>query len=169
MVFRAAEDAFRRGLAALEREHVREALAHFEAAIRIETRARGTSPQPRYLSFYGLALALERSNPHLGLPYCREAFRQEFFNPDLCCNLGRLLLWVGRRREAYEILRQGLILQPNHPGLQDALARMGRRRRPVLRFLQRSHPLNVILGRWRHARRAGRATPSGAQDRLHRP
>ena len=72
---------------------------------------------------------------------------REFYNPDLCCNLGRLLFLAGQRKEAHQVLVKGYRLQPNHPGIREALSRMGVRRRPVLKFLARENPLNVMLGK----------------------
>jgi tetratricopeptide (TPR) repeat protein len=153
MLVPSAENSFTRGLAALEGGRGVEALALFEAAIEIEKRAgAGSRPQPRYLSFYGLCLARIANRPKAALTFCREATAQEFFNPDLFCNLGRVLLDVGRRKEAYRAIVEGLTLQPNHAGLRRELEKMGRRRRPTLPFLSRANPINVVLGRLSRSR-----------------
>lgn len=147
MVNRPAEEAYSRGLDALTHGRGREALALFEAAIEIEKRNGVARPQARYLSYYGLCLAVEKRQLNEGIRFCRQALEQEFFNPDLCCNLGRLLFRAGRRKDAYEVLVKGYSLQPNHQGIFEELSRMGVRRRPVLGFLSRKNPLNVVLGR----------------------
>jgi tetratricopeptide (TPR) repeat protein len=147
MVNRSAEDAYTRGLDALTRGRGREALALFEAAIEIEKRCGIARPQARYLSFYGLCLAIEKKQLNEGIRFCQEALNHEFFNPDLCCNLGRLLYRAGRRRDAYDVLLKGYTLQPNHQGIFEELARMGVRRRPVVGFLSRNNPINVVLGK----------------------
>ena len=82
-----------------------------------------------------------------GIRFCRQALSDEFFNPDPCWNLGRLLLRAGRRKEAHEVLVKGYSLQPGHQGILAELAKMGRRRRPVLAFLPRDNVVNVFLGR----------------------
>lgn len=82
-----------------------------------------------------------------GVDLCREAVTAESYNADLYLNLGRVLLGAGRRREGFEILQRGLRLEPEHHGLRRVLQHMGRRKRPVLPFLSRSNPLNVLLGR----------------------
>jgi tetratricopeptide (TPR) repeat protein len=151
MVNRSAEDAFTRGLAALGNGRGREALALFEAAIEIEKRFGAPQPQARYLSFYGLCLALEKRQLNEGIRFCKQALDQEFFNPDLCCNLGRLLFRAGRRKDAYEVLLKGYSLQPSHQGIFEELSRMGMRRRPVLAFLSRNNPINIILGKMTRA------------------
>lgn len=151
MVNRSAEDAFTRGLDALAHGRGREALALFEAAIEIEKRCGVARPQARYLSFYGLCLAVEKRQLNEGIRFCKQALEQEFFNPDLCCNLGRLLFRAGRRKDAYEVLVKGYSLQPNHQGIFEELSRMGMRRRPVVGFLARDNPINVVLGKMTRA------------------
>ena len=104
---------------------------------------------------YGLVLGLTRNEIREALRFCREAVSLESYNPDLRCNLGRVLLRAGRRREAYQSFQRGLRLQADHPGLVRAVRRLGIRRRPVLPFLSRSNLINVFLGRIRAPR--GRA------------
>jgi tetratricopeptide (TPR) repeat protein len=147
MLMQTAESSFSRGMAALEAGRGIEALALFEAAIEIEKRAGASRPQPRYLSFYGVSLAIVANRPKMGLAFCREAATEEFYNPDVFLNLGRVLLEMNRRKDAYQAIAQGLRLQPGHAGLRRELERMGRRRRPTLPFLPRGNPLNVLLGK----------------------
>lgn len=147
MLVHAAENRFQRGLEALNRGRGLEGLALFEAAIELERQHGAPRPQARYLSWYGLALALEGGRVREGVEFCRQAVPLEFYNPELYLNLGRVLMVAGRKREAYDALRKGAALQPSHPGLQRELAKLGRRRRPVVPFLDRSHPVNVALGK----------------------
>lgn len=155
MLVNAAEETFRKGMEALEEGASREAMALFEAAIEIERKIGQERPQARYLSYYGLCLGLEKNEIREGLRFCREAVTLEGYNPDLRLNLGRVLMRGGRRKEAFESFIRGLSLQPDHAGLRRSLRMLGVRRRPVLPFLARRHPLNVFLGRLRppHARR----------------
>jgi len=147
MLVRPAEDSFFRGIEALQRGRGIEALALFEAAVVIERRQKVVRPQARYLSFYGLCLGTETKRLAEGIRLCREALELEFFNADLCWNLGRLLVLAGERGEAYLTFEKGLRLQPGHPGILRELRRLGKRRRPKVQFLSRSNPVNVILGR----------------------
>ncbi len=163
MLIRTAEETFKRGLEALDEGRRREALAYFEAALEIEKRRGGAGHQPRYLSYYGLCLGIEGGRLQEGIRLCREATAFEFYNPDLYLNLGRVLLAAGRRREAYDALARGYSLQPGHAGVRRELEGMGRRRRPLLPFLGRTNPLNVLLGRFTRGRgaRAESREPSG--------
>jgi len=99
MLVHSAEESFQAGMQCLMSGKKTEALARIEAAIQLELRFGESRPQARYLSFYGLLLALERRQVREGLRFCREAVTQESYNPDLRCNLGRVLLRAGRRKE----------------------------------------------------------------------
>jgi predicted Zn-dependent protease len=149
MLTQTAEDSYRQGMHALSGGRRKVALALFEAAIEIERRMTRARPQPRYLSYYGLCLALERNETHEALRYCREAVTLESYNPDIRCNLGRVLLRVGRRREAHRCFLRGLNLERSHTQTIRALREMGRRRRPLVPFLLRTNPINIFLGRLR--------------------
>ncbi len=149
MLVPSAEESYVRGLRALSGGRGKEAMALFEAAIRIAWRVRGSRPQARYLSYYGLCLALVWNDNREGLRYCREAVTLESYNPDIRCNLGRVLLNAGRRAEAYRCFVRGLALGGDHPTIRSALRSMGIRSRPPLPFLPRTNPLNLFLGRLR--------------------
>lgn len=147
MLIRPAEESFQKGLQALANGKRMEALALFEAALELEKRHGARQPQARYLSFYGLCLGFETDRTNDGIRFCRDAISLEFFNPDLCWNLGRVLLQAGRRRDAYEAFQKGLSLQDGHAGILRELEKMGVRRTPAVPFLARHNPINVILGR----------------------
>ncbi len=151
MLVHAAEEAYQRGRAALDGSRLTEALALFEAAIQVERRQGANGIQPRYLSYYGLCLCIAAQRRREGVHFCREAVAKEEFNPDVHCNLGRALLAVGRRREAFEALARGYRLEPAHGEIRRVLAQMGWRRRPVIPFLSRRNPLNVLLGKTRYS------------------
>jgi len=149
MLVHSAEESFQQGMQCLAAGKNRESLALFEAAIQLEQRFSRSRPQARYLSYYGLVLGLTRHEIREGLRFCREAVSLESYHPDLRCNLGRVLMRAGRRKEAYKSFQRGLQLQADHPGLVLAVRRLGIRQRPVLPFLSRSNALNVFLGKIR--------------------
>ena len=134
-------------------------MALFEAAIRIEWKNRAIPPQARYLSYFGLCLAFERNDNREGLRFCRQAVTLEGYNPDIRCNLGRVLLIAGRRAAAHRCFLSGLASEPGHPAIRRALQAMGTRSRPTVPFLPRGNPVNVFLGRLRaSAGRSGNGT-----------
>ena len=142
MLVRPAEQSFGKGIEALARGEAVKALAMFEAAIRLDRKFRSeTRPQPRYLSYYGLCLGLESHRWKEAVDLCREAVGAESYNPDLHLNLGRVLVAAGRRKEGWEALQRGLLVDEAHEGLRRAIAAMGVRnlaRRPQAREQRRS-------------------------------
>jgi len=159
MLVRPAEQSFNKGMEALARGEAVKALAMFEAAIRLDRQFRAARPQPRYISFYGLCLGLESHRWKEAVDLCREAVASESYNPDLHWNLGRVLVAAGRRKEGWEVLRRGLEVDDQHEGLRRAVAAMGSRRRPAVPFLDRSHPINKLLGKMAHQEKAKKAAP----------
>ena len=149
MLNRQAEESFDRGLAAVEERRWTEATAFFEAAVEVERRMGNRKPQARYLSYYGLCLAHSGNQRHDAISLCRQAAEIETFNPDLRLNLGRVLLQAGRKREAFKAFASGLRQEPSHEALRQEIRRMGVRKKPVLRFLPRNNPVNILLGRLR--------------------
>ena len=147
MLHHGAEESFRRGRQSLGRGRMLEALALFESAIELERRNGNHRIQARYLSYYGLCLALETKQIRQGAYFCREAVQQEGYDPELYLNLARVLLFADRRRDAFDAIRVGLDMEPDHKELLRLKDKMGERRKPVLPFLSRSNPLNVALGR----------------------
>ena len=101
-------------------------------------------------SYLGYGIARYKGRPRDGVALCEHAVKIEFFQPDNQFNLARTYLLVGNREKAVAALRRGLKLDPDHGGLRALATQMGQRRRPVLRFLSREHPLNRFLGRLRH-------------------
>lgn len=119
----------------------------FADALDVLTSAARLAPDyARIRSMRGLCLAYVERDFEQARTLCESAAKQEFFNPDLYLNLARVYLVFGRRAEALRYLRRGLMIDPGHIRIQDEMARLGRRGRPILPFLPRRHPLNRALG-----------------------
>lgn len=145
------EEHHRRGTALMEGGHGHEAFEHL-------SRAYLSDPQNAcYRSSYALALALVRGQFMGAVELGRAAIRQEFYNPELYLNLARIYLAFDFKAESVRFLRRGLMVDPDHERIQRKLRDLGVRRRPPLRFLPRSHPLNRMVGRM-HARILGPAS-----------
>jgi len=142
-----SERSFSRGLDALAEGKKLEALAFFEASIKLEESTPNVARRVRYTSYYGYCLALALGRTRDGLSICRRAAASEFFSPEILLNLARVHLLMSQRREAWDVLMKGLSLDPDHEGLRGELRRMGIRRRPAIPFLERRHPLNKVAGR----------------------
>ena len=69
--------------------------------------------------------------------------------------LARTCLLANDRKRAVQAVRGGLKIDRNNPHLVALYKELGIRSHPVLRFLDRAHPINQLLGRLRHAIRGG--------------
>lgn len=102
-------------------------------------------------SYLGYGMALRRRQTREGLKLCEQAVKMEFYQPDNFWNLARTQLLAGNRKAAAASMRRGLALDRGHRGLIALAKELGIRRSPVLRFLGRGNPVNVLLGKLRHA------------------
>ena len=146
-----AENNFRDGLAAIMAGQPEEASTLFEKAMRAEKRHKVTKPQMRYLSYFGLSVALSRGGRcRDALRACETAVHNESYNADLLFNLGKVYVMAGRTSKAMTVFVKGLKLDPNHKGIRAAMKSTERRKRRPIGWLQRDHPVNAFLGRMRH-------------------
>ena len=143
----APDRSFARGLRCLDEGRTIEALAYFEASLRLEESAPNIARRARYLSYYGYSLALALGRTKEGLSICRKAADSEFFTPDILLNLARVQRLSKDRKGAWETLMRGLSIDPEHAGIKTEIRTMGLRRRPAIPFLKRSNPLNVAAGK----------------------
>ena len=102
-----------------------------------------------YLSYLGCAIARVQKRTKEARALCEHAVKVEFFQPENWANLAEVLLLANRREEAVEAVQQGLKIDPRNERLHDLHRALGRRRRPVVRLLSRSNPINRLLGKVR--------------------
>jgi tetratricopeptide (TPR) repeat protein len=140
----AAQAAYEEGRAAFLARDPSAAHVAFERAHRRDPR------DPRYMSWYGLTLVLVERNWNLGVVLCDEALRSAGPDPELLLNQARAHLALNQRVRAVQAIERGLQTWPDHAGLVAARDALGLRRPPVISFLSRNNPLNVLLGRIRH-------------------
>ena len=137
----------------IRRNNYSEALKLLEQAIKI-------SPEnPVYLSAMGLCESM-MGDPAKGEKMCRTALnlagRER--DPMLYVNLGRVVLDQGDRCQARDYFMKAYRIDNTNAPAALELSRMGVRKKPVIGFLGRNHPLNKYLGKLRHRlkeRRAG--------------
>jgi len=142
-----AIQVFRFGLAHLRDGQSFEALAAFRQAASME-------PQnPYFLSYYGLSLARASRNWDEAEALCLAALRMRRQIPQLYLNLAELYRFRGRVSDAVETLTDAMRYTGKDARIKEALAVFGMRQAPVLKFLERTHPLNRYLGRMRHKTR----------------
>ncbi len=109
-----------------------------------------TGVPSHYYSYIGAARAEVEGRYDEGLRLCQVALTRDFFDPENYANLARVDLCRGEVGKAYQSLSRGLTLDPRNRQLKAVRREMPQRRRPVVPFLRRDHPVNVVLGIVRH-------------------
>ena len=104
------------------------------------------------LSYFGLCLALVQKKWKPAIDLCKRAIDLEFYNPDHYINLTKVYVAAGNRKKALESLEAGLKIHPEDDYLLAVRKSLGLRARPAVPFLDRSNPINVSLGKARHAK-----------------
>ena len=144
--------AFCQGLELLKRNRLPESANAFRMAFK-------TDPEnPRYLSYYGLIVALAEDNLQDGINFCRAAIHRASYEPDFYVNLCKVYAKAGQRKKALETLVEGLSFDKNETRIKTEMKRIGVRRKPTLRFLPRNHFLNKTLGKLTYNFRKGRSS-----------
>jgi hypothetical protein len=92
-----------------------------------------------------------------GLKLCEHSLKIQYYEADNHWNLARVQIVSGERLAAFQTISRGLKLDPTHEGLLQTQKEIGVRRRPVLGFLSRDHPLNIWLGRLRHGNQSAKS------------
>ena len=105
------------------------------------------------LSYFGLCIALVEKKYKTAIDLCKRALELEFYNGDHYINLMKVYVAAGNRKKALETIEAGLKLHPEDGPLQQARRSLGVRARPPVPFLDRAHPINVSLGKARHAKK----------------
>jgi tetratricopeptide (TPR) repeat protein len=97
-------------------------------------------------SYCGLCMAEVKHHYADALEYCNISVQRDVTNPDHHANTALVYLEWKDRKRAVRHLQAGLKLQPTNPRIHKILDEIGWRRRPVIRFLKRSNPINRVLG-----------------------
>ena len=102
-----------------------------------------------YLSYLGCAVARIHEQTKEGRALCERAVKAEFYQPENWANLAEVMMLEGERRQAIAAIEQGLKIDAQNERLRQVHESLGRRRRPIVGFLNRRNPLNHVLGRVR--------------------
>lgn len=139
-------EAFRRGI-----EHCRQGEWNDGLYFlgRIAEAGRAASLPGIYYSYLGYGIARCQQRVEEGLKLCRHAVKIQFYEPDNYLNLARTALLGNHRAEAVRAVHGGLKVDSRNLELLALYRDLGIRQLPVLSFLRRSHPLNLLLGRIR--------------------
>ena len=110
-----------------------------------------TSELPGLLfSYLGYGVARYQGRVAKGLQLCRLGVQVELYQPESYVLLARTHLLDNDRRSALATIDRGLQIDATHPVLLELKQDLGHRRKPVLPFLPRRHPMNRWLGKLRH-------------------
>jgi tetratricopeptide (TPR) repeat protein len=118
---------------------------------RIAASGRSGSLPGLYHSYLGYGIARLEGRYDEGIKLCRHAIKVQFYEPENYFNLARTALLAGDRKEAVRAIRSGLKVVPGSPELGALYRELGIRQLPVLSFLSRSNPLNLLFGKIRAA------------------
>jgi tetratricopeptide (TPR) repeat protein len=138
-----SQELFRRAEACIVRGKFDKAEEFLAEALRI------SSENPLYLSYFGLCMGM-RGDLGEAQKLCSKAAKLSPQSPIVLVNLGRVLLELGFRKEARDFFSRAYALDNTNSPAALELSGMGVRRQPVLHFLPRSHPANLVLGKMRH-------------------
>ena len=118
-----------------------------QEARRLFSRACEMSPEePRYASYCGLLLGMVMRKLKEAQELCEGAVKRDPKSVDLLYNLGRVYLMQGRRADALQAFRKGLLIDPDNMVIHRELENIGTRKKSVFPFLGRSNPLNRFAG-----------------------
>jgi Flp pilus assembly protein TadD len=135
---------FKQGMRKLRDGDSDNALVHFRIAAELEKH------NPYYMSFLGVSLARAEREWTPALQLCQMALSIKRNEPQLYLNLAEVYKSAGRREEALTILDRAAVSLGRDARVLRARKRLGRRRSPVLTFLNRQNILNRQLGILRH-------------------
>ncbi len=138
-----SRDYYRNALASVRRKNYPEAEKMLSKALKIAPR------NVLYLSHYGLCVGKNGRLDH-GEEICRKAVKLSPLQSIAYVNLGKILLEQERRNEARQMFLRAYSLDNTSSKAALELSKMGIRRPAVIRFLSRSHPVNILLGKLRH-------------------
>lgn len=113
---------------------------------------------PFLLSYFGSLQAIVDKKFKSGIAACtrailllkKESFSEEGLYPVFYLNLGRACLAAGRKKDAIDAFKKGLRYDTGNSELKAELQRLGVRKKPPVSFLDRSHPVNRIIGKMLH-------------------
>lgn len=142
-------EAFRKGMAMLAANRNDEAVHFFETAMRQVADSQIVSRKMRYLSYYGLSVALADRPTKDAIKACEVAAKSNFFSAEMQLNLGKVYALAGKTTRALAAFENGLHRNPKSEALKAELAATTRRRKPPIPWLSRNHPINRLLGKAR--------------------
>ncbi|MBI1820616.1 MAG: tetratricopeptide repeat protein [Nitrospirae bacterium] len=134
------------GKAYLKEKNYPEALKYFKKAFSFYQDNPNQTPGV-LLSSYGYARAIGEKNVSEGIAFCKKGLMRKDQAPEHYLYLAELYLMSRRKREAYKTIETGLKMFKNHSRLSETLREFGVRKKPIVSLLDRSHPVNKVIGK----------------------
>ena len=103
-----------------------------------------------FYSYLGYGIARCQGKIKEGLKLCQHSIKVEFYESDNYLNLARTCLLAKDRTGAVRAVRGGLKVDAQNVELLALYRELGIRQDPVITFLSRCNPLNMLLGRIRN-------------------
>lgn len=97
------------------------------------------------LSALALCIAEVKGTYKIATNLCHEAIKKDPKTPEHYYRQGQILLLAGRKKDAIWVFRMGM-RHGKHKGIINALGELGIRRPPPLQFLDRTNPVNKLIG-----------------------
>ena len=108
---------------------------------------------PVAMSYYAISIAAAEGDHDRAVSLCLIAVKQEFYNPDIYLNLGKIFLLNGEKSNAIRTFKKGLGYDTSGGMLMSEIKSLGLRRKRVIIFLPRQNLINRFLGKLVHSRR----------------
>lgn len=106
----------------------------------------------RAASWVGLTYALVERKVVKGLEFCHKAIQSNIPDVMFFRNIGKVYLQQNNKRAAIGAFAKGLQIDKTNKYIMNEWKALGFRRKPFLGFLDRSHFLNVFVGKltWKY-------------------
>ena len=111
--------------------------------------------EPLIISYYGYLQTAVDKKYRSGVETCKQAITlmtvsaavgKDALYPTLYLNLGRAYVAAEKRKEAVEAFRKGLKYDRRNGDIIHELKKLGERKGPPIPFLDRSNPINMLIG-----------------------
>lgn len=139
-----AEASYVEGLHFYEHHDYQRALLKLREAVELD------GNNPKYLTTLGITVSRLQKNHDLAEQLCQKAIRKKHNDAKLYLNLADVYIRAGKKTAAIDNLITGYKYTHRDQRIIDKVHALGLRRPPVLRFLNRRNPFNMLLGRIRH-------------------
>ncbi len=140
MTAESSEEKFRQGMQFLKDNVLEKATRSFEEAYKED------KENAKYMSYYGMCVAIRWGEIGLGIELCTRAVKKEFYKTEYYINLSRVYLKADNKKGAIIALQKGLRFDPENDIIHEELVKLGARKKPLIPFLNRSNTINRFLG-----------------------